>query len=200
MERIGLLMLVALVTFNCLSQEKNFNKEELDSLNHKRIYQIEIGNTKVIKLTETKNSEYIGTLTNKVWKANRKGIPKKQILNSIKIPDPMVKRLINNFKNDGINELKDCSKVGDCLLGADGTTIIFKTYENGLINNASFWELHSDSYYEKKDSELYKQVVKARKVFSNIKDEFDVQKYFNDFINRLPKGTYFYGMIILTKR
>ena len=200
MKKIGLLLAIAFVTLKCISQEKNFSKEVLDSLNHKRIYKIEIGNTQAIELTETKNSKYKGTLTNKVWKSNRKGIPKKQILNRIKIPDSMVKRLMNSFKKDGITKLKDCMKVGDCLLGADGTTTIFKTYENGLINQASFWQLHSDSYNEKKEIELYQQVVKARKVYSHIKDEFDSQKLYDDFIKRLPRGTYFYGMIILTKR
>jgi len=69
-----------------------------------------------------------------------------------------------------------------------------------LLNQASFWQLHSDSYYDKKESELYQQIVKARKVFSHIKVEFDLQKQYSDFIKRLPKGTYTYGMIILTKR
>jgi len=177
-----------------------FNKSKLDSLNHKRIYQIEIGNNQVIELTETNQSETIGTLTNKVWKTNHKGIRKKQILNTIKIPDLMARRLLDYFQQDGITELKDCKKVGDCINGADGTTITFRTYQSGILNQASFWQLHSDSYYNKKESELYHQIVKARKVYSHIKSEFDLQKQFRDFINRLPKGTYSYGMIILTKK
>lgn len=111
----------------------------------------------------------------------------------------MTKRLMDNFKRDGITELKDCKKVGDCINGADGTTITFKTYENGVINQASFWQLHSESYYDNKEIQLYQQVVKARKIYSNIKTEFDLQKQFRDFINRLPNGTYSYGMIVLTK-
>ncbi len=185
---------------NLSFSQSDFNKSELDSLNHKRIYQIEIGNDQIIKLTETNQSEIIGTLTNKVWKTNRKGIRKKQILNTIKIPDLMAKKLLDSFQADRITELKDCKKVGDCLNGADGTTITFRTYQSGIINQASFWQLHSDSYYENKESELYQQIIQARKVYSHIKSEFDLQKQFQDFINRLPIGTYSYGMIILTKR
>lgn len=185
---------------NLSFSQSNFNQSELDRLNHKRIYQIEIGNDQVIELTENNQSEITGTLTNKVWKTNRKGIRKKQMQNTIKIPDSMAKRLIENFKRDGIDELKDCKKVGDCINGADGTTITFKTYENRIINQASYWQLHSESYYENKENELYRQVVKARKIYSNIKTEFDLQKQFRDFINRLPNGTYSYGMITLTKR
>jgi len=199
MKKNTLLLVTILISLHCFSQEKNFNQEELDSLNHKRIYQIKIGETKVIELIENQNSEYNGTLTNKVWKTNRKGVRKKQILNAIKIPDLMVKRLMNNFKKDGITELKDCTKVGDCIRGADGTTIIFNSFENRLINQASFWSLFSDSYY-KKENRLYQQVVKARKVYSHIEEEFNLQELYNDFVKRLPKGTYSYGMIRLTKR
>jgi len=154
--------------------KSDFNKMELDSLNYKRIYQIEIGNNQVIELTENNQSEIIGTLTNKVWKTNRKEIREEQLLNRIKISDSMALRFFDSVERDGITELKDCGKVGDCLHGADGTTITFRTYQSRIINQALFWQLHSDSYYENKESELYQQIIKARKVYSHIKSEFDL--------------------------
>lgn len=192
-------ILIGLIVNLSFSQSE-FNPSELDRLNFKRIYLIEIGNEQLIELTENNQSKISGTLTNKVWKTNRKGIRKKQIQNRIKIPDSMAKRLMQSFKKDGITELKDCKKVGDCIKGADGTTITFSTYQNGIINRASYWQLHSQTYYGNKEIELYQQLVKARKIYANIASEFDLQKQFRDFINRLPNGSYSYGMITLTKR
>ena len=200
MKKTLLVLILFGINFNLSFAQSNFDLTELDSLNHNRIYQIEIGDNQIVELIETKNSEYKGTLTNKVWKTNRKGIRKKEILNKIGIPELMTKRLINSFREDGIDNLVDCKTIGNCPKGADGTTITFRSYSNGILNVASFWSLHSDTYYKKNIGELYLQIVKARKVFSHIKSEFDLQKLYNDFIKRLPIGTYAYGMIILTKR
>ncbi len=186
----------------CFSQtesEKRFGLTEFDSLKHKRIYQIKVEDYQITELIEYKNDEFEGTLNHSVWTTNRKGIRKNNITQKIKIPNLTARKLISELNENGLENLKDCDEVEDCISGLDGTTTFFKTIKNEEINSASYWELESDYYYNQNKVKLPAEVLKARKMISIINKEFDLKEQFQNFLNRLPNGRYSYSMLIMKK-
>ena len=186
----------------CFSQtesDKRFGLTEFDSIKHERIYQIEVEDYQFTELIESKSGEFEGTLNHSVWTTNRKGIRKNNITQKIKIPNLTVKKLISELNENGLENLKDCDEVENCISGLDGTTTFFKTIKNGTINSASYWELESDYYYKQKKVKLPAEVIKARKMISIISKEFDLKEQFQNFLNRLPNGRYSYSMQIMKK-
>ena len=186
----------------CFSQTKSENRfglTEFDSKKHDRIYHIQIEDYQNVELIDFKNGEYNGTLTHSVWTTNRKGIRKDSIIQKIAIPNSMAEKLISELNNNGFENLKDCNKVENCISGLDGTTTFFKTIKDGEINSASYWELESDYYYNQNKVKLPAEVIKARKLISIINKEFDLKEQFQNFLNRLPNGSYSYSMLIMKK-
>ncbi|MDO6494931.1 MULTISPECIES: hypothetical protein [unclassified Cellulophaga] len=166
---------------------------------HKNIYRIEVDNYQLVELIEFKNGEFKGSLNHKVFKLNRKEKIKDSVFNKITIPSKMVQSLRFNLNIGGFENLKDCNEIENCISGLDGTTILFQTVKKDFENNAYYWELTSDYYYKQNDVELPNEVVKARRLLSKINEQFDLNKQFQNFLNRLPNGRYLYGMIIMKK-
>jgi hypothetical protein len=186
----------------CFSQtesEKRFGLTEFDSIKHQRIYRIQVEDYQITELIEYKNGEFEGTLNHSVWTTNRKGIRKNNITQKIKIPNFKVGKLIPTLNENGLENLKDCDEVENCISGLDGTTIFFKTIKNEEMNSASYWELESDYYYNQNKVKLPAEVIKARKLISIINQEFDLKEQFQNFLNRLPNGRYSYSMLIMKK-
>ena len=203
MKKIVHILIVLGIGINfCFSQtesEKRFGLTEFDSIKHKRIYQIEVEDYQITELIEYKNGEFKGALNHSVWTTNRKGIRKNNITQKIKIPNLTVKKLISELNENGLENLKDCGEVENCISGLDGTTTFFKTIKNGEINSAAYWELESDYYYNQNKVKLPAEVIKARKMISIINQEFDLKEQFQNFLNRLPNGRYSYSMLIMKK-
>jgi hypothetical protein len=191
------------IGFNfCFSQtesEIRFGLTEFDSKLHDRIYQVQVEDYQNVELIEFKNGVFNGTLTQLVWKTNRKEIRKDSIVQKIIIPNSTVKKLISELNSNRFETLKDCNEVENCISGLDGTTTFFKAIKDGEINNASYWELESDYYYNQNKVKLPAEVIKARKLISIINKEFDLKEQFQNFLNRLPNGRYSYSMLIMKK-
>jgi len=173
---------------------------EFNNETHKKIYRIEVANYQIVELIELKNGEFQGSLNHRVNRTNRKGIAKDSIIQKIKIPNQMVKSIITDLNVGGFEKLKDCNEIENCITGLDGTTILFQTVKNEFRNNAYYWELTSDYYYEQNGVELPSEVLKARKLFAIANEKFDLNEQFQNFLNRLPIGSYSYGMQIMTKK
>jgi len=199
---VHILIIIGIGINFCFSQtesQKRFGLTEFDPIKHERIYQIEVEDYQITELIEYKNGGFEGTLNHSVWTTNRKGIRKNNITQKIKIPNLTVKKLISELNENGLENLKDCSKVENCISGLDGTTTFFKTIKNGKINSASYWELESDHYYKQKKLKLPAEVIKAKRMISIISQEFDLKEQFQNFLNRLPNGRYSYSMQIMKK-
>ena len=166
---------------------------------HKNIYRIEVDNYQLVELIEFKNGEFKGSLNHKVFKLNRKEKIRDSVFNKITIPSKMVQSLKLNLNTGGFEYLKDCNEIENCISGLDGTTILFQTVKKDFENNAYYWELTSDYYYKQNDVELPNEVIKARKLLSKINEQFELNKQFQNFLNRLPNVRYLYGMIIMKK-
>ena len=178
----------------------SFSQTEFKSDKHNLIYQIQVEDYQIVELIELNDGSFNGTLTHSIWKTNRMGIRKKQISQRITIPNSTVGKLVSELKEIGIENLKDCSEIQDCIIGLDGTTVSFLTSSSENINTASFWELESDYYYNQNKVELPAEVIKARKLISIVNKEFDLKEQFQNFLNRLPKGRYAYSMLIMRKK
>jgi hypothetical protein len=186
-------------SYSQTESEKRFGLTEFDSIKHKRIYQIEVEDYQITELIEYKNGEFKGTLNHSVWTTNRKGIRKNNITQKIKIPNIKVEKLIFELNKNGLENLKNCYEVENCISGLDGTTTFFKTIQKGIINSASYWELETDYYYNQNKVKLPAEVIKARKMISIINKEFNLKEQFQFFLNRLPNGKYSYSMLIMKK-
>lgn len=187
----------------CFSQtvsEKQFGLAEFDSTKHNRIYQIQVEDYQIVELIEFLNIGFKGTLINSVWTRDSNGFRKDRVIQKNVISNSIAEKLITELKHSGFENLKNCIEVENCISGLDGTTTSFKSIKGGKINSAFYWELESDYYYNQDKVKLPTEVIKARKLISIINAEFDLNELFNDFLSKLPKGSYAYSMLIMTKK
>ncbi|GAA4824377.1 hypothetical protein [Algivirga pacifica] len=176
-----------------------FNLTEFDSIQHQRIYRIQVDGYQVVELVEFNNNKFEGTLTHLVWRLNRKEITKDSLIQKIAIPHHTVKKLMHELGNADFEYLSDCDEINNCIIGLDGTTTTFQSENVKKVNAASYWELESDYYYHQNNIEIPDEILKARKLISMINNEFNLDDQFKSFLNRLPKGRYRYGMVIMKK-
>ena len=201
MKKIILIASILLIGTIAFGQTKNeFESTKLDSLSQKEIYRIEVAEFQRLELIELKNGEFKGDLIHSVWKTNRKEEQKKKIVQKIKVPENMVKKLMAELRNDGFENLKDCNEIEDCIVGLDGTTITFSFLKNGVNKSASYWELESDYYYKTNSVQLPLEVLEARKIFGIVNQEIDLKKQFENFTSRLPIGKYMFNGIIMERK
>ncbi|AXT59229.1 hypothetical protein D1816_02320 [Aquimarina sp. AD10] len=195
-----ILVLVLLIT-NFLTAQNDWKTElkltEYNSILHKRIYRIQVDNYQIVELTEFKSGKFNGSLTNTIWKANRKHHINKLITQKIKIPNLMVEKLISDLLKKDFENIPDCKDTKNCIQGLDGTTISFSVIKSGTEWNYSYWEPESDFYYK---DDIIPEVLKVREILKSINSEFDLWENFTKFRDRLPKGKYFYGMTLMEKK
>lgn len=170
---------------------------EYDSILHKRIYRIQVSDYQILELTEYKNGQFNGSLTNTMWKVKGKNYHAKLITQKIEIPNLTVEKLMTNLHNDDFENIPDCKDVKDCIQGLDGTTISFCVIKNGTERNYSYWEPESDYYY--KDN-IISEIIKVRKILKSINSGINLSKDFTKFRDELPKGKYTFGMIVMEKK
>jgi len=186
---LGLQPIYSQIEDQTLVLSTSFNPEK-----HSEIYQLKTDTYQIIELIKGKGGDYKGSLINVVWETNRKGILKNSISQKIKIPEKDVEILMKNLKDNGFEKLIDCSKIKNCISGLDGTTISFSMLSSDKKNNASYWELNSSYYYEQNNIKIPEEVINARRIYDILNSKYDLSEQFSNFINRLPKGSYFYGM------
>ena len=196
MKKIFFILL--LIVYNLVYSQSNLNTK-FDGQIHERIYSIEVADFQFLELIEFKN-RFEGNLIHIVYKVDKKENRIDSIIQKIEVSESIVKKMILNLNEIGFEEIKDCREVENCRIGLDGTTISFYTFKNDKYNVASFWELESDYYYNQNIEKIPNEVLKARKVFAIINNEFDLRKYFDDFLDSLPLGRYEFNSIIMEKK
>ena len=188
------------VSINLFSQKNSLQIEltKFDSIEHNKIYRIDIGNYQCLELIEFKNGKTSGTLINSVCKSNRKWKNKKLIFQKIKISENITVKLIKTLTENNFDNIPDCKDVKDCIIGLDGITTTFSINSIKINRTYSYWEIGSDYYY--KNKEIPKEVFEVRKILIEIEKVIDLRKEFENFKKNLPKGTYGFNGIIMTKK
>lgn len=164
-----------------------------DSLNFEKAYRIWT-DYQVVELIKITDSTYNGTLTNFVTKHKRKN-KAETIYQKIKIPNGTVKELMTSLQKENIETLKDCSEIENYPQGFDGKTYVFEIGTEKEKRIYSYWEPENERYQDPEMSEI----KNVRNILKSINNEFNLWKYFKDFRDRLPKGSYSYGMINMIK-
>lgn len=167
--------------------------KQYDSLIFKKAYRIWT-DYQVVELIEVNDSVYSGSLTNFVTQKKSKN--KKQIVfQRIKVPDGIVKKLIETLYSQNIEILKDCSEIEKYPKGVDGKTYVFEIGKEKTRRVYSYWEPENESY---QDPEM-PEIKNVRNIIASINSEFNLWDYFVKFRDRLPSGNYSYGMINMYK-
>jgi uncharacterized protein YbaA (DUF1428 family) len=164
-----------------------------DSLNFEKAYRIWT-EYQVVELIKITDSTYNGTLTNFVTQNKRKN-KRKIVYQRIKIPQRTVEKLIKSLSSENIEKLKDCSEIENYPKGFDGKTYVFEIGDGQKIRVYSYWEPENERYQNPEMTEI----KNVRNMLNAINSEFNLWKYFSDFRDRLPRGSYSYGMINIHK-
>ncbi|WP_108171881.1 hypothetical protein [Christiangramia gaetbulicola] len=200
MKKVNYISLIIGLLVQTVFSQVNNNLGFSEAPDSEKIYKTEIDNYQKVLLVQTDNNKYSGFVINKVWKQKRHKKTNDSLIQKIKIPNKEVKELMTKLNKNGFESLIDCYEIENCISGLDGTTITFSFQNSDKSNNASYWELNSDYYYKQNKVELPGEVLKARKIYKIINDKYDLENTFSTFLDRLPKGEYSYGMLIMTKK
>jgi uncharacterized protein YbaA (DUF1428 family) len=164
-----------------------------DSLNFEKAYRIWT-DYQVVELIKINDSTYSGTLTNFV--THKKSKKKSEIVfQKIKIPSKTIEKLIKSLESENIETLKDCSEIKNYPKGFDGKTYIFEIGNGKTRRVYSYWEPENERYQNPEMPE----VRNVRNILNAINSEFNLWEYFVKFRDKLPKGSYSYGMINMIK-
>lgn len=201
---ILLLSLITTFTFGQIRKESFWNPyiesdriavglQHYDSLNFKKAYRIWT-DYQVVELIKLTDSTYSGSLTNFVTK--RKSKKKSEIVfQRIKIPDKTVEKLIKTLQSQNIETLKDCGEIVGYPKGFDGKTYVFEVGKEKTRRVYSYWEPENEEYQNPEMPEI----KNVRSILASINSEFNLWDYFVKFRDRLPSGSYSYGMINMVK-
>jgi len=149
-----------------------------------------------LELIEYLDGTFVGTLTNSIWKVNRREERTTTIEQVLNIPPNHVEQLMNiGFSND-IETLPNCQDVDEYVNGLDGTAISFSIRTPELERAYYYWEPESD-YYQ--DSTLT-ETKKVRNILSGIHERMNLRLLFDGFTSELPSGKYAFGGIIMEKK
>ena len=189
-----------LLISNISNAQKDWKSElkltVFDSVLHSRIYQIQIDDYQMVELIEYNKGEFDGSLINTVWKNEGKKYHTELIIQNIKIPSLRVKKLMNLLKDKDFETIPNCKDIKGCVEGLDGKSISFYVFDKKITRSYSYWEPESDYYYK---DPIIKEVLKVRDILKTINSEFNLWDYFEKFRDRLPSGSYNYGMVGMQK-
>ncbi|WP_186826913.1 hypothetical protein [Seonamhaeicola algicola] len=164
-----------------------------DSITFEKAYRVWT-DYQVVELIKLNDSTYNGALTNFVTKHKRKN-KTETIYQKIKISTGTAKELMTSLQKENIETLKDCSEIENYPQGFDGKTYVFEIGTEKEKRIYSYWEPENERYQNPEMPEI----KNVRNMLNAINAEFDLWKYFKDFRDRLPKGSYSYGMINMIK-
>jgi hypothetical protein len=171
---------------------KELKLEELNEKNYPLAVRIWT-DFQMVELINKGDSLYEGQLINYVTKVNRKEEKKGLVSQRLKIPEYVVKRLIEELSNQKIKDLPDSYKVEGYINGLDGITYIFEVKSLGEYRIYSYWSPESDHY----QNPNIEEVKRVRNILTAINKEFNLRKSFARFRDGLPIGRYRYGGIIM---
>lgn len=170
---------------------KELNREELNlrsfnDIKFDKFYRIWISDYQVVELIKFNDSIFEGNLINSVNSFSKKNKNKK-VIQVIKIPERMVKKLIFDLNSKNIEALRDSDEFENYPKGFDGKSYTFEIGINDKVLIYSYWEPESLKDLEIDDLKSVQQILKS------INNEFNLWDYFIKFRERLPKGSYSYG-------
>lgn len=172
------------------AQELGMNN--LDSTKHIKSYRVWYNSLQVVELLQLNDSSFDGHIINYVTKnSGTKKKPKKEtLIHKTRIPSLTVKKLIDTLQSASIETLPDSDEIKDYPQGFDGRNYVFEIRTKGNYRIYSYWEPENEQYQNGSLAEI----ISVRKIIKTLQTELGLSKIFSGFINRLPKGSYTYGM------
>ncbi len=171
-------------------------------ISNKRVYEISVINhPQRIELIESKNGQYTGNLITKVskgkwrtgwlnrtWK-NIWNIDPKEIIDKSLITETVVKKLMTELEENGIETIKKCSDDEKCNqnIYLDSGNVGFKIKTPSIEREYGFEEIYPLSENNKEQIELR---IKAQYLITILYKHIDLTQEFSDLFKRLPNGYY----------
>jgi hypothetical protein len=163
---------------------------EYDISLHKRIYEIRVDDYQIVQLIELQNGNFEGSLTNSTLAINSENNEKKRINQKIKIPKSIVSFLMEELKQNGVENISDSNNKWPT-----GNTTFFTVKTDKVDRTYSHWELESDYYYTEPD--IPDEVRKSRKIMDLINENFDLKQQYKNFICRFSFSNDSYKCILM---
>ncbi|MER2999583.1 hypothetical protein [Pontibacter populi] len=176
---------------------KELGMATLDSAGNVKTYRIWYNSMQVVELIHLNDSIFDGHILNYVTKnsGTRKKPMKETLIHRIKIPPLTVRKLIDSLHNANIETLPDSDEIEGYPQGFDGRNYVFEIGTQGSYRIYSYWEPENEQYQNGSLAEI----INVRKILRTLQTELSLSKLFSGFINRLPKGSYTYGITNLVK-
>jgi hypothetical protein len=170
---------------------KELGMASLDSAGQSKIYRFWSNSMQVVELIQADDSTFDGNIINYVTKdsgTNKK--PKKEtLIHKTKIPSLTVKELIDTLYRANIETQPDSEEIKGYPQGFDGRNYVFEIGKKGSYRICSYWEPENEHY----QNGNLPEIINIRKILLILHSELPLGKLFSGFINRLPKGSYYYG-------
>lgn len=170
---------------------------KFNSLLDEKIYIIEIDDYQIIKIIKLKDSSYVGSLINVIWKSNGNGDRIKLISKKVEIPSLEVKKIMEELELNGFETIPDGETVKGYIVGTGGVTISLTVKKNNTIHKSSYWEPQSNLYYR---NTQIPEILKVRLILKIINAAINYEQQYNKFAKALPDGQYVYGSMSFDKR
>lgn len=170
--------------------------------NKKRTYEISVINQpQKVELIEYENGKYDGNVIteitkgkwrtnwlNRTWK-NLWNIKDKDIIDKNPIDQAVVKELMTELKENGIETIKKCSDDEECNkhMFLDSGTVGFKIKTSETEREYGFDEIYPLKENNKEKIELR---FKAQKLITIVYKHIDLKQKFSELFKRLPRGYY----------
>lgn len=170
--------------------------------NEKRVYEISIINQpQVIELIENENGQYSGNVIteitkgkwrtgwlNRTWR-NIWNIKDKEIVDQSSIDQAVVKDLMTELKENGIETIKKCSDDEECnkYMFLDSGTVSFKIKTSETEREYGFEEIYPLNENNKEKIDLR---FKAQNLITILYKHVDLKERFSELFKRLPRGYY----------
>ena len=183
--------------------------------NEKRLYKISVINQpQTIELIEYKNGNYSGNVITEITKGKWKrdwlnrawrnicNIKDKEIVEKSSIDQAVVKELMTELEENGIEKIKKCSDDEKCdkVRFLDGKIVRFNIRTNGIDREYVFQEIYPLNEKNKDPIELR---LKVQNLISIIYKHIDLKQNLSNFFKHLPKGYYHWyqsGGHIITRK
>ncbi len=173
-------------------------------VNKKRVYEISVFNEpQTIELIEYDNGKYSGNVITKISKGKRGAgwidrtwkniwnIKDKEIVDKNSIDQTVVKELMAELKDNGIETIKKCSDDNECNkhMFLDGGTVGFNIKTSEIEREYWFEEIYPLN--EKNKEKIYLR-FKAQILITILYKHIDLKQRFSDLFKRLPRGYYYW--------
>ena len=170
--------------------------------NEKRVYEISVINQpQTIELIEYENGQYSGNVITEITKGKSRtgwlnrtwrniwNIKDKEIVDKSSIDQAVVKELMTELKENGIETIKKCNDDAECNkhMFLDGGTVGFKIKTSETEREYGFEEIYPLNENNKEKIDLR---FKAQNLITILYKHVDLKQRFSELFKRLPRGYY----------